>query len=342
VILQLSRCVNSTENDNKCRPQSEIDNFLLNAEFSMLLVTPSFSVDHFDIENPIKNSLREESFKMHTGMFISRQTYMRNVIYIDDQGLVTENPVTYNMYDKDIYRSTTDFEIKSPSPGVIYEHTVFILGESVDTYKRSFARLQSVVANIGGVVSSLMAISRFCAQFISSQMFTIFIGNFFADLSHGLSPSPLNNEYASNKTLQNSFSLKKPENYTPVTNFKNKFAATRKIRTLSFWDALCFTKCVTVRSSKILLDPCEFIFRTQFSCEYLIKHLSEFEHLKRIYFSEEQMFVFKHLSLPSLQDHFDFLKLQTKELKELDRLEGVLNQMMSSEDRVTKAMVKLF
>ncbi len=213
VILQIRRCVNSTKNDNICRPQSEIDKFLLNADFSMLVVTPSFTVDHFNINDPIRLSLREETFKMHTGMFVSRQTFMRTVIYIDDRGLVTENPSTYHLYDKDIYRSTTDFQIKSQDPGLLYQHSVFILGESVDTYKRSFARLQSLIANIGGVVSSLMTFSGFCARFISSQMFTIFIGNYFADLSHGLSPSPLNKEYAINKTLQNSISLKKPEHY---------------------------------------------------------------------------------------------------------------------------------
>jgi hypothetical protein len=503
LTLSLAKCVNSTSSNTICKSNQEIDKYMEKYEIAYNLVVPSFTLDHFNVKSPISISIREETYKTNSLLYVNRMTFMKSMIYLDDQGNVLEDKKTTLMYDKDSQRSKEEYlKPKTDGSGTLLSHSLLILGEVEDNYRRSYPKLQNVIANIGGVVSLLFSIARILAGYISDQMLSLLMGNYMFDLSFGVDPpyqkegyntfiygsggstgsnsgshsgnnyvgnsgnnsgsnsnmvnpvndpggnsNPISNSgscknltekqgegnindvkeenedkpykyeysfktkvssetytpnkakygnvansqsinfntpignnltkghvkaYSCNKALKSSSGKLDRNNYSspdgknkytendnvtnsnniddlanslkplkPITNFKNKMNKKMQMRSLSFYDALCPKTFSRNNSNKNLIDPCEEAYRLKFSCDHIIKVISEFDNLKRVILDDEQRFIFKYVRLPSIFEFYENVKLGPKIEYDFDKLEGILNQMMVSEDKVTKSLLKL-
>ena len=52
IILYLRTCTNTTENNNHCYPQEEIENFMKNGSYYFAYLMESIKVDHYNNSNP--------------------------------------------------------------------------------------------------------------------------------------------------------------------------------------------------------------------------------------------------------------------------------------------------
>lgn len=519
--LSLDICRNSTSSDIICKSKEEIRKLLENYEITYNIVMPSIFLNHFNRNSPIKPTIREDNFIINPSMYVKRSTFLKQMVYSDDQAIVLEDPKITLLYDIDSSRSKEEF-LKVKNDGSILFHSFAILGEVEDNYKRGYPKLQNVVADIGGVASLLFTIASVIAGYVSDQMLNLYMGNYMFDLSFGLdSPyqkqefmgvnigniagsvlhsgydsvnnpnnqntsdgskskankilNPVNYEgkqsrrdtnkgksmpnleknyeddlniqknddplcharnssknqnslksklsaetyipnkakyglvanFAnsqgnnnidfnlangntfdkksktnlkivsynkalsskledSNKNIMENFNNsiggknKFPQNYNsninpnnpvefinnmkPVKNinsFKYKVNSKLNMRSLTLYDAICSKSFSKNKSDKILVEPCGEAYRLKFSCDHIIKVISEFDNMKKVLLNDDQRMIFKYVKLPSIFEFFENLKLDPKIDYDYEKLDGIYNQMLISEDKVTKSLIKL-
>lgn len=79
-----------------------------------------------------------------------------------------------------------------------------------------------------------------------------------------------------------------------VNNFKNKVNSKINVRSLTLYDAICSKGFAKNKLDKMLVEPCGEAYRSKFSCDYIIKFLSEFDNIKMVLLNNEQRLIFNY------------------------------------------------
>jgi hypothetical protein len=92
INVYIADCVNSTENNNFCKPEEEIASTLRNYNMYFKWVMPSASVDHSDVKNPIKRYYQSNGdLSIYYDFLYTYENIFKKVIYSSDDGLEFEN-----------------------------------------------------------------------------------------------------------------------------------------------------------------------------------------------------------------------------------------------------------
>jgi hypothetical protein len=167
--LYVSKCQNKSiyNIDNvKCSPQSEIDS-VLDKTIYVRVAYVDFSVNHRN-EVPITPIVKSDSIQVMTKFNPRSYYYFSNEVYRTDNGILGENFEFTNF--------TTFSEVQnvlSINSFVVPESFAlisFIISNKGNMYTRSYPKLQTLIANIGGVVNSVIIIMRFISYNISRKI----------------------------------------------------------------------------------------------------------------------------------------------------------------------------
>jgi len=183
-----------------------------------LITTENNIINNFDRKSPINNGYMFQITSAYSSMEYTRVNYnFQYLKYESDEGYFFENSrILYGMSFSDVtsYRNKQDNDnveqrfgdIKNPIIGTI---EISINKSNFDNYKRSYQRLQSLLAEIMSVINLLFEIGRQLANFLGDRKMSLNIIEFLIN--------------------KNNLYIKKNKRKLTVMKDKSKESSTRKI-----------------------------------------------------------------------------------------------------------------
>jgi hypothetical protein len=229
INIYINTCKNSTENKNHCKPQKEIDEILEKTNFYIQWSFPSYTIDHLNITNPVMDYFEYVSNKIYPSMFYIHNINIKTVNYTDDQGAVMEDLRSFTTWGKDPLTSYVEIGgkgTKSIFSNALAYYTFMLNANVFDSFKRTYPKLQTLVANIGGVIKFIVTLAQFFSRYVSEKMLSVHLANYFADLSeHGGKGGEIKETFKTNSNLNqlpnNTNNLPNPHNEINYSVLKN-------------------------------------------------------------------------------------------------------------------------
>jgi hypothetical protein len=87
----------------------------------------------------------------------------------------------WTMFSKDTSTSSLEIALSSTTsvPNTFTFFSFMLNQNMILKFKRGYPKLQSVVANIGGIMKFIMMVSSLLSQYVSSQLFYVDLANYF-------------------------------------------------------------------------------------------------------------------------------------------------------------------
>lgn len=158
--------------DEGCKSKEEIEDsvpYVQNLGFSFAVA--SSIIDHYNHNNPIKPKIESSNYYLSYYNTYEYYNYWDSVIYESDNGILFESYKTEHALQFNFQKTVQ----------MMYQRTLWNdpLGSfsfSVDTlsaekYYRKYQKLQSVIADIGGILSVLLTIGEIITGFLTESLF---------------------------------------------------------------------------------------------------------------------------------------------------------------------------
>ena len=208
--IHLIKCVNSTNNNNKCQSIDKINEYLLNSYVSLFYI--SQTIDHYNVSNPIVNILNSDTFSISIEHIKRFYYFYSKERYISDNGIFLNNKKEYDLFQN----HHTNFDlIDHDSTPVILLDIIFSCHNLKTLYERKYLKIQDVLGIIGGFFDILSNLYYFISYNFIKKSFIFYIGNSFISY---------NSIVKNNCELSNQIILKIKKNNTLTynnTDFEN-------------------------------------------------------------------------------------------------------------------------
>ena len=153
-MVQIFECKNTTENNNKCKPKDNIDKYLNGTFISILF--ESVSVDPKDYEHPgqpvVENIYTTFSKTFHKEIHI----YLKIIDIISDKGIIFTSNKRQSVIQADSFQ---DMFTNIPKDSMC--DITIKLSDKFEQMKRTYSKLQEVLANLGGFIKVISAVVYF-------------------------------------------------------------------------------------------------------------------------------------------------------------------------------------
>jgi hypothetical protein len=335
--VYVHECNNSTLNNNSCYSKEKIKEYLSTANFYIRYYIPDVQIDHYNTEEPLQEKVFSIIRKIYPEMMYRYLNLFKQVKYTSDEGRVMQDSKTWTSFGRDEASYT---EI-SPKAAVLVPNTLSALtfnmeGAKVDSYNRSYQKLQTVMANIGGILKFITFISTFIVKYVSSQMLAVDLSNNFVCDEEKLQKTNTNLTRKSTITTDRSKST-----VVPILNTSSPVikTATRR-RSLTFFEALMPKQWTKASSAKKNLDNYSDIIKFYMSTNNFLKLFKDFENLKYLYLNQKESEIFEYMRCDSLKEHLEKMqkiekmqKLNEKNLNSICKDKYINNLLKSIEDK---------
>lgn len=200
VNLYISKCNNNSIYNTKnvtCAPQEEI-NDALDKTIYLRIAYIDYKVDHNE-KNPISPFVREEALQVTTKNYPRVYYNMKNEIYKTDNGVLGQN---FEEFEFTAFDNT--YTVLSMNPFRVQESfTLFsiLVSQSGTLSIRSFIKLQTLLANIGGVVNAVILIMKTISMTISEKLLMAYIINKTFNLNSNKKFNPREKNYIHNLSI---------------------------------------------------------------------------------------------------------------------------------------------
>ena len=171
--FHLLKCENSTENNNHCKSNEEINDSLRNSYFSLFSIYQT--TDHFNKSNPILNVLNTYSF------YISLDYIKRYSYFISKDKYISDNGKFFNLnYEHSLVQiHHTSFELISKN---IYNNNLILdiiitCDDFQNEYIRSYVKIQDLIGFMGGIFDIISIFFQLISYNFIKKSFIIDIGN---------------------------------------------------------------------------------------------------------------------------------------------------------------------
>jgi hypothetical protein len=169
VNLFINKCSNSSlyYNGKNCADSTTINSALSRGFFAFVYVDNI--INHDNVTNPYESYIATEVFDMSTTIFQRIYFTLKNVYYETADGFVFDTSNTVQFTQQDYIRLYADNR-----PSGIYPETyssIFIQASGkADVYNRSYVKLQSLLANIGGVVNGIITLANILVYILTTKL----------------------------------------------------------------------------------------------------------------------------------------------------------------------------
>ena len=172
--IHLIKCVNSTNNNNKCKSNEKINEYLLNSYVSLFYI--SQTIDHYNVSNPVINLLNSDTFSISPQNIKRFYYFYSKEKYISDNGVIFKNKKEYDLFQN----HHTNFDlIDHDSTPVILLDIIFSCHNLKTLYERKYLKIQDVLGTIGGFFDILSNLFYFISYNFIKKSFIFYIGNSF-------------------------------------------------------------------------------------------------------------------------------------------------------------------
>jgi hypothetical protein len=191
--FHLIKCENTNEED-RCKNEEEMNKFFKNSYMSIIYL--SQSLNHHDVNNPIRYNFRSEVFLISSQVLKRYYYYFIPGEYISDDGLLFVNKTKFDFFD---YQTTiidfVDEEDQNYYSKATLIEVAFSCLDRYFKYERKYLKFQDCFGNIGGWIRIILIVCQFISNYFSEKVFLLDIVN---DLF------PPNIEYIKKKNFKNS------------------------------------------------------------------------------------------------------------------------------------------
>jgi hypothetical protein len=302
----ISRCTNQSAfnpNTNKesCMSESQIKTILSDVPLHVYMAYPDVNIDFKNTEKPFFSYLRTEDFVYPLEALYRFSYYLKRTYISSDFGMVFEDfanldAIQYDRTESNILIGST-FTIKEA-----YGVLSIVLSGKADVHSRSYNKLQSLVANIGGVVNFIYLVSKFIVNLVSNKSLLLKYVNNPIPGKHQVIINSNNSNISnlSNIKLINCSShiMIQPIKQTDVNPSEKVLdeavGIKQKKLKLALRDLICPLIYLS-RYDKVYRKIDEYV-RNKLSLDYFLNESSEFERVKAFLFDSNELFVLENLN----------------------------------------------
>jgi len=159
--IYIQKCQNHTTiNNNKCYSSIEINSFINNViGYQIYFIDHSINVD--DYKNPIISSIHKITSEINENSYVLNHLNFHPVLLKTKDGLIFDNLKEMTSYNFDVNEKITHINVVNGILGTFN----FWFQNSIDTYDRTYKKIQDIAGGVDGIVEMVMFIARIINQF---------------------------------------------------------------------------------------------------------------------------------------------------------------------------------
>ena len=172
IQFNFMKCVNSTENDNNCKSENEINTILNEGFIGMFIPDNALESSKFKIpyKTYIRNLYKEFSIKYYENILL----YFKLVEVITDSGYFFDDKKSVYFPSYDYSQNNLDIN------DLINFLTITIrVSSKREIHKRSYIKVQTIFSNVGGMLKIVLLIGEYSVYFIRMLLYKNYILEFF-------------------------------------------------------------------------------------------------------------------------------------------------------------------
>ena len=170
ITFDFYQCKNTTDNDNKCKPQDKID-YYLNSTFVAVEFT-DISVDSSNYTHPITPLVGETYSTIGHSFYKEMHIYLKSVLFKSDIGLLFTNIEEGNYLQLDYVNDMFALKVKE-----MFCSFSLKISNKIDVYERSYTKIQATLVNIGGIIQGISTIGMIITFFYSKTSYNLALTN---------------------------------------------------------------------------------------------------------------------------------------------------------------------
>jgi hypothetical protein len=168
INVAINFCNNSTM-INSCPAESELAPILRNVFFTYGYI--DYEVDHSDLLSPLKSFLKFKSSPINWDLNIRYFENIGVVNYLTDDNFIFEDHKLVSAYQNTKTETTVSIRHGSDLyPSVTFASLSIVRDPKVTTYKKSFLKIKTLLAKIGGILNALTFIFKFISSLITKNL----------------------------------------------------------------------------------------------------------------------------------------------------------------------------
>ena len=351
-------CTNNSayfNNRTDCATPSAIQTRLSGA-FGLDVSFPDYKIDHMNYTNPVTPYVYFTRIQISLDFYYTALRNLQGTSYSTDIGSVFTDFQTATYYQ--VPSGTESITVKKAGtkvgvPNAIGAYQLEIAPFDYETYIRSYPKLQSVIANIGGVVKFILAFSSEIVRYVSNIFYMIDFMVYFGKpktkssknlLSKDFKPDvqQYNNNNSMTKILKTNNFVQEELKTAPDKGECTKTSILKKSKKIDYtFRKALFEKIFFCRkgSKKITFNDYEKSICRKLSTNNILKALAELEKLKNVLFDDEQRILFENIRNLSIEEE-KLIKYKIRNSTN-EQLEEFWNSTMANSDEIAKKIVKL-
>jgi hypothetical protein len=313
--IAVGLCTNNSvynPNPGGCQSSQTILDKLNSAVPIMKLMTVDFDLDHNSNGNPFIPYVVSEQLPISKSLFYRHFYNLEKTTYQVDNGYVFKKSIDYNLFQKGQKEMQIYVNITSGFKEG-FANVSFILSTKVNFINKIYVKLQFVLSNIGGVIRSIFLFPSLLKIFFMKKIYMLELINSCYEINEkpkiSTDDSP-SNRIASNQTLQEN-DVKNKNKMTKINKSKNfmygntlphkklsGLEITKQITglKLTFWDLIspAFHLSRRTKNNFLTYYKIETLIKTKLSIENILTGIREFDDLKGMVLTKEQIFFLKN------------------------------------------------
>ena len=181
IMLFLATCANSTENNNHCLPQSAIERAMEDNRYYFTALLENVNINHYNSTAPLSFAPFFNSYSMSYTLRTDMIFNWQPIEYTEDNGWLFVSERTHKNYIMEESLNKVSFSSNSTKyfhPNAFMKIQFSIYHQSKDRYKRTYPKIQSVIANMSGIVTVTTQLTQMLLSLFTLGQYYWFVFDF--------------------------------------------------------------------------------------------------------------------------------------------------------------------
>jgi hypothetical protein len=321
------KCQNNSiynPNPGKCASPSEIDSAIAASPTVIGVMTVDFNVNHDATDNPLVPYVMADSFPVTPALNYRNYLPFVKSFYTYDDGYIFENKRTFTYYQK----GQTYFNIYINQTLAISEAFGIInipIHQKADQYLKTYVKLPVIIANIGGIMKSLLMMAVILNYKAKSSLLVVELINSFFD--HDVK------EEKDSMVVNIMSTVNKPQLHVLTKKEPKKFQLK--------YSQIILPKLFLTKESKkqvVYFEKMKKVLEKKLSLENILDHCQSYEDFKYLILNQEQLYVFDRRPKRS----YSYYNELNGETYNETKMNDCLNKIRINESTINKRLLELF
>jgi hypothetical protein len=169
ITFFVNKCINGIDGKKDCYELEKIDSTLtvVQMEFAHL----NYDIDHSKIDDPRVLTRKIDMYQLSSTIFKRITKHISSVNYATDYGNILEDIYNVKFFLDD--RDEIEYDFRKEGIKKSSFSSIFLVSSSkTQKYKRSFTKLQGLLANIGGFINGIFILGKIISALLSKNLLT--------------------------------------------------------------------------------------------------------------------------------------------------------------------------